>query len=995
MTRARLARAVAFVLLLITLGATALVYYQDRIADYVIRQVEQSSGLKLSAARSWLRLSTHLVIVFEDARAADAKGELFRSRTAQLLFSYHALIWRGGLPLYAVVLDHPELRIELPRPTAAIESAAPLGAPAIATLKFYLARLSATVRKIRILEAKLSDPVRGAAVEHLDLFASRKRRRRSPWRVSFDATCKLPQFRTFGVKGDLKFGTDGDQPGRTLGHGELWAWSGGAESLRLGSLALGGLKVKLAVALRNDGQLTASGNLAMPQLVLSAAMLKAPLSLTDCSADFGLAASQDRLELKWGRVQHQGRLLLAGEGYLNRFVAPEASFGLQLGGLEVNAAQLQSLSSLFRDPPRWLRTLRMEAGRISLDEVALAATRKELESSWPALANKVVIDARLSGVELSAPSVPELPPIDSFDAKLGLARGVLTLTQVSARLGKTVFSRTSARVDFSKNWRGGSYQVRTTAEADLPGLSRAAEALLKGSSYEPSRYLGKIDGAAGVTATAAGDFSTSQWIAPANYEVEIQPQAVQMRIKALPRDLSLIGGTGTLRTGVVTLDHVRLAAERGEASLTGSLRFDHARLGTAGLSVELKGVPVEDWSALAIDPDSLIINGPANGKVEVRREAAGPGGYSYQGIVNIGPGQLKLGFLRAPISMSEAVLQLTGKGVELRLPDARLEGSKFDFKLAIDNLREPSLKIEARAADLDLEAMKFIRMPWAPKRPIDFFGHMKASGRVEAQRGRLAKLAMTDLTTDFVRDKHGWRVYNLSANTLAGKMDLEVKGRARDDWIGFKGHAAAVDVAALLGLTGANRQMLDGNLFSDFDLWADTGQQFFNTLSGKCSIVVKHGTLRKFAILSRMLSMIDLKNWLTAQLPDPLLSGVPFSALTGEFLGEQGSFYTDNLLLEGPVMDISAIGNLGVGQSTMDMQVAMFPFQTVNWLVNKIPIVGQNISKNSGGILAAYFRVHGPMKNPSVRPAPITSLTELIKKTLGLPLNIIRPQTIR
>lgn len=995
MTRARLVWAATFLLLLVALGASALVYYQEPIARFVIKRFEQSSGLKLSALRARVRLGTHLIVVFEDASAADATGELFKSETAQLLVSYHALIWGDGLPLYAVVLDRPQLRLKLPS-LAGIESVAALQAPAITALTSALSRLSDTVRKIRIFHAKLADPAGGAAVEDLDVLASRKRSGAGPWRIRFEGTCKPAPLPAFKMAGDFKFGVDGARPGRTIGHGELWAWSSAVKEVRLGDhLALTGLKAKIELALRNDGHLSGSGNLAAERLVVSAAMLKAPLSSTDYAADFTVALSPDRLELSSAGLRHQGRLLMAGQGYLTHFFAPGASFGLQVGGLEVDAQQLKWLTGLLRAPPPGLQAVRMEAGRISLDEVALAATRKELKSPWPALAGKVVLDARLSGVRLSAPAVPDLPPLDALEAKLNLARGTLSLTQASARLGNTVLSGTSASVKFSKSWQGGSYRVRTQAQVDLAELWQTARALLKSTRYEPDRYLSKLAGAASVSAAASGDFSSAARIMPADYAVQIQPLAAEIRLKELPRDFSLSAGVASLRPGSIGLDHVRVAAHRGVALLTGSLDFDHAKPAIRDLIVELKGVPVEDWSALAVNPDRMAINGPADGKVEVRHRGPGRDGYSYEGTINIGPGELKLGFLRAPIAMKAAVLRLDGKRVELHLPDARLEGSKLDFKLAVSDLRKPALRIDARLADLDLEAMKFIRMPWAPKRSVDFFGHTIVSGRVEAKRARLAKLHMTDLIGDFARDKQGWRVYNLSAATLAGKLDLDLSGRARDDWIGIKGHAAAIEVAQLLRLPEANSQMLDGRLFSDFDLWADSGPQFFNTLSGKCSIVIRDGTLKKFTILSRMLNLVDLRNWLTAQFHDPLLVGVPFSAVTGEFSGAQGGFYTDNLLLEGPLMDISAAGTLGVGQGTMDMQVSMFPFQTVNWLLDKIPILGDNISKNSADLLAAYFWVHGSMRKPSVRPAPITSLTELIKKTLGLPVNIIKPQTIR
>ncbi|MGH7933890.1 MAG: AsmA-like C-terminal domain-containing protein, partial [Candidatus Binataceae bacterium] len=186
-----------------------------------------------------------------------------------------------------------------------------------------------------------------------------------------------------------------------------------------------------------------------------------------------------------------------------------------------------------------------------------------------------------------------------------------------------------------------------------------------------------------------------------------------------------------------------------------------------------------------------------------------------------------------------------------------------------------------------------------------------------------------------------------------------------------------------------------GRLFAAADLWADTGTDFFNTLAGTASVDVRDGTLDKFTLLTRILSLIDLKNWLTAKLPDPTVVGIPFKALTASFKGQRGDFYTDNLRLDGPVMDITARGDIKFGDGTMDMRIALIPFNTVNWLVNKIPIIGENLASGSSGLLAAYFQVKGPVANPSVTPKPITSVAEFVAKTLSLPINIIAPDTIK
>jgi hypothetical protein len=77
------------------------------------------------------------------------------------------------------------------------------------------------------------------------------------------------------------------------------------------------------------------------------------------------------------------------------------------------------------------------------------------------------------------------------------------------------------------------------------------------------------------------------------------------------------------------------------------------------------------------------------------------------------------------------------------------------------------------------------------------------------------------------------------------------------------------------------------------------------------------------------------------------------------------------------------------------MKIGMIPFNTVNCVLSCISLIGKNVAGGTKSIISAYFNVRGPISDPSVTPAPITSVAELLKKTLGLPINLIRPDTIK
>jgi hypothetical protein len=346
------------------------------------------------------------------------------------------------------------------------------------------------------------------------------------------------------------------------------------------------------------------------------------------------------------------------------------------------------------------------------------------------------------------------------------------------------------------------------------------------------------------------------------------------------------------------------------------------------------------------------------------------------------------------VLLSSATLTLDGKGMKIEMPKATLEKSPLDLTMSIRDFAHPEMELNAIAQRLDLMVMKFIRLPWQPPTPVMMF-KIPVTGYIGARRASLARLEMAEVGGNYRYDHGNWWVHGFKADALGGQIGLVLSGRQKDDWIHMRGDLKQIDGAALMQLIqGSGPPKMTGKMDLSGDFWADTNNDFFTTVAGKMSINAEHGILAKFRLLSRILGMIDLKSWLTANVPDPRVAGLPYDTLSATFAGNAGVFYTKDLTLKGPVMDLGARGSINTGAGTMDMTIAMVPFHTVNWLVTKIPLVGERLAEGTT-LFAGYFHVSGPMADPSVTPEPITSVAELVKKTLGMPLNIIRPNTIR
>ncbi|MGH7924641.1 MAG: AsmA-like C-terminal domain-containing protein, partial [Candidatus Binatus sp.] len=580
--------------------------------------------------------------------------------------------------------------------------------------------------------------------------------------------------------------------------------------------------------------------------------------------------------------------------------------------------------------------------------------------------------------------------------QLRYSKGLLTIVQGTAKFGKSVIHNLSASANLGGGIEGADYKAAVGMNADLAELYPAIARTLEMYQLRQRDRLEHMSGLVELAASASGKLSAKNVTAPQDYQVRADAIGAVLNIKGSPGPLKVSRGTITIHPDSIKFDHVMLEATGGDATLDGGVNFVSKGIALHNLTLGLHDFPSETWLALLVDPSDFSVSGPIGGKVVVSSDPADPAAMMPEGKLTLAKGDVKFNFLRSPILVQGATLAMHRKQVVLSMPGSKLEDQAINFKVTVADYTHPSIRIDATVQKLDLEVMNFVRMPWSPATPPIHFP-VPCSGHIEARAANLAAFKMTDVKTDFTRTPAGdWRVYNMSASAYRGKMKLELIGRAPDNWIRIIGSATNMDPAPLFMLGGKNKQSpLLGQLSLAGDLWANTDTNFFETLAGDMTVTVRDGTLNKFTLLSRLLSFIDIKNWLSAQIPDPRVSGVPFKTIFTDFKGKGGLFYTDNFVLKGPVMDITANGSIQFGAGTLDMEVGMFPFDTVDWVLNHIPLIGERIGEGTGKLVAAYFHVSGPMSDPSILPKPITSVAEFVKKTLGMPINLIRPNTIK
>ncbi len=997
----KLLRVLAGGMLLLLLAIGGLFWYavkhQNQLVNLILAQVEKRTGLSIETSGSRLGLGTRLVVVLEDARVSFAHRESARLSAVRAVFSYWTLLHRTGLPLHSLVLEHGTIVVprgpqQAPEPQSA--------ASRLETVVHYLDGLSGVSRQFELLDISFSDNDHRAFAEHVNLVAHRAHYRHGnwPWLVNFSADAGQGPLTGARFTGDLELGVDSTNPG-SLAAGEVFC------QLPLHELKLGGFvasahldgNVKLAVTV--DAQTTGTFTIATSDLHLRGPALKAELALGGFSwrGDYRLSVS--RAELSNLELHHQQLPMLEGRATVVNPYDSRRAATFSAGGLRVELSETPNWLKWFRNVPEPVLHLaeRIRSGTLMVNEIALKNPVQLETLNLPELARGLDINAALTGVSYIPPPEVRLPTIYQLDAQLNYSRNRARISQATSQIGGSSISEMSLDVNLSKAPGSISYMLTMAAWLDAGELYSAAPRFIPPRQRTLLQQLIWVHGHTPIRLQAKGIVEGLRPEIPEDYFLTAGLGDVQFELHAMPGAISLNSGSVELQPGLIWLRKVIAVplAQPGNVVVNGRILPQTSVVRFRDLSVELHQIASEKWIALMVDPHDISVSGPIGGRL-VLNSKPGLKIPTVVGKLTLDHGAVHPGFLRNPIVITHSgTLVLDGQGLILNLPASQLESEPLNFRLAVPDLNHPEVRIDASVARIDFEVMRFIRLPWSKSTPPQFFP-VPVAGHIDANAGNFDKLAMDNISTDFFHDSRNWRVDNFRAAAFNGSIALNISGRARDDWINMKGTIRHMDAGPLFLLSDARREPpILGKFSATGDLWADTNTDFFNTLAGNVSLTMRDGTLNRFTLMKRILSLVNLKNYLTAQFPDPRKSGVPFKTLDADFRGTSGNFYTDNLRLNGPVMDITARGNIDFANNRMDMEIDLLALQTVNWLINNIPLVGKHLGSATQHLVGAYFQVHGPTDNPGIRPKPLTSVAEFVFRTLALPINIIAPNTIQ
>ncbi len=392
-----------------------------------------------------------------------------------------------------------------------------------------------------------------------------------------------------------------------------------------------------------------------------------------------------------------------------------------------------------------------------------------------------------------------------------------------------------------------------------------------------------------------------------------------------------------------------------------------------------------------------------SGWARVTLELTGGEGIRYTGRVRLGDAILRHHRMVSPVRVRKGYIHFTPRVIRVSQMETRLRGSHLKIEATLrDYLAWERSRIDARihASNLDIGDFRLKKggdgeWIWRGGIVLPKFGGVT----VRVKEGKWRYTDFSNLTADITLAEGRLNLERLHCEVKGGKVDLTAwVDLAKKGGVAFALHPKLSDVDAGqfsrdLGLE--ERVWITGN----FSLWGKVmgkgrnGKELTRSLEGKLSVGMEKGRIRRFHLLSKVFSLLNVLQLFKGKLPGLTGEGLPYNRISGEIGIAGGIARTKNLLVDSDAMRITIIGEADIAREALDLTMGLCPLGTVDTIVSKVPVVGRILAGEDDSVIAYYVEVKGNFSNPKVRHIPLKSMEKglmgLIRRILETPIHII------
>ena len=355
---------------------------------------------------------------------------------------------------------------------------------------------------------------------------------------------------------------------------------------------------------------------------------------------------------------------------------------------------------------------------------------------------------------------------------------------------------------------------------------------------------------------------------------------------------------------------------------------------------------------------------------------------------------------KRPVQLKNVSGNVTFKGSDLQITSMifHFNDSILNVKGLVADINNPKIDITLASPYLDLHDMLLLTQLKSTQKTKQSPTKVSLKADLNIDSGKIDKFTYRKLNATLMLEANILYLEALECNALGGK----VSGKSRMDFADieapryqFNFKMDKLSLEQCFQLFDTKGKMITGSLSAQGDLTAkgDNAADLKRTALGNVQIQLQQGTLKQFATLSKILSILNVSQLLKFQLPDMSRGGMPYDKITATLSFKDGTVSSKDLFVKSNAMNISAIGNLDMVKGEIfQTNVGVQLFQSVDKLVSLIPVVGWILTDKNRGFMTAYFEVKGPVDDPVVTAIPFKAMGrgvfDIFKNIFQLPAKV-------
>jgi len=262
-------------------------------------------------------------------------------------------------------------------------------------------------------------------------------------------------------------------------------------------------------------------------------------------------------------------------------------------------------------------------------------------------------------------------------------------------------------------------------------------------------------------------------------------------------------------------------------------------------------------------------------------------------------------------------------------------------------------------------------------------------------------------TQSFEYEKFTWRPLYLEATFLPEGVNVMVTEaqvcgistpgtvRAASEGMGLNFHPLAKnqDFSSTMECLLGKPFPMSGNLNFDAQIRGQgQPQDLVQSLHGPFQLELKDGRVYRESVVPKILTFLNLTDLLEHDRWDRTKGEMGYKAIQARGDLQSGILSIKELFMEAPAMQLVSQGEIDWVNQKIDFMVAVAPLKTVDWVVQRIPIVDYILK---GTLISIPVRVHGDLNDPKIIPLDPSLLGSefvgIMKRTLKLPFKLVQP----